>query len=139
MCCCGRKGRVSASSRFGVIVTVIATSFAPCAELKSRARFPPFRARRRVACVVPAARPLSRAWTLISRTVFRDKSGRLRRIKLRRLCREGRKTILKIGDEVANILKPDVEANGRTARRPSRCRAERCAVEWDRQAFEAAP
>jgi hypothetical protein len=56
-----------------------------------------------------------------------------------RCRREGRKTFLKIANEIGNILKSDMEANGGAAGRPPGCGANRRAVEGDRQAFEAAP
>src|SRR5215475_14238279 len=53
--------------------------------------------------------------------------------------RECRKTFLQIGDEVANILESDVEANRRPARLPPRCGAHGRTVERDHKAFETAP
>ncbi len=52
---------------------------------------------------------------------------------------EGRKPALEIGLEILDILQPDVEPQGRAARRPLGGGAIARAVEWNDQALEAAP
>src|SRR6266536_4506904 len=55
-----------------------------------------------------------------------------------RLCHRG-KAAFEVGDQVARILEPDVEAQGGPARRPARRGAVAAAVEQDDEALVSAP
>src|SRR5262249_40964204 len=55
-----------------------------------------------------------------------------------RRCKGG-KAALEIADQIVDVLEPDMQSHGRPARHPVRRRADAGAVEWNRQALEAAP
>ena len=60
---------------------------------------------------------------------------------IRFICARGqrREAALEIGDQIADVLEPDVEAQRRAARRPFRRGADGADVDGNGEAFEAAP
>ena len=70
--------------------------------------------------------------------VLRERRAGRRRLRLLR-CRQRRKAAFEIGDQIAGILEPDMEAHRRSARRPFGRGAVGRAIEQDGQALEAAP